>query len=332
MDTTSTPRTVSERNYVGLFWSIDQSWPHHFAGVFVLHDYPGSQHNPKTTGWGHGKFDQGAVNNGHYRLNTMLDIPGGEKDPKKALVLKQSKFGLGDRRSLDDLIQFSGIDLRHKKATDGRNRCGDLQWVPFTEHPKGVNFVSEFDEKSEAPLDLPYEKTSVWYDPKIDGIGAGMVERSAPEEEEEDPAEIERRIKEEEEAHKVHKEEAKKLASSNLHEDHAALAKALLAEEEGSPEHDVREVVSNAAAAAINAEKQEAAGVKIFPPLVQDTPNSIPRGRFFFNRIKMDKHGIEHLPIQVQLAVMMIVLGLCVSIIVSGGTKQRKGVKANKKR
>ena len=61
-------------------------------------------------------------------------MPGGEQDPEKALVLKRSKYGLGDRRSLgmaelmntltfvsqnthlnlfssdipDDLIQFSG--------------------------------------------------------------------------------------------------------------------------------------------------------------------------------------------------------------------------------
>ena len=113
-------------------------------------------------GWGHGKFDQKDLQNAHYRLNTVLDIPGGETNEEKALKLKRSKFGLGDRRSLDQLIHFSGIDLRHKKPTiDGKNRCGNLQFVPFTENPKGVNYIPQFDA-DENPLDLPYEKSSVW--------------------------------------------------------------------------------------------------------------------------------------------------------------------------
>ena len=68
--------------------------------VYVLHDYPGSQHNPKTSSWGRGKFGQADMKNSYYRLNTILDIPGGEKNADKALRLKRSKYGLGDRRSL----------------------------------------------------------------------------------------------------------------------------------------------------------------------------------------------------------------------------------------
>ena len=37
---------------------------------------------------------------GNARLKTMLDMPGGESDPEKALIMKRSKYGLGDRRTL----------------------------------------------------------------------------------------------------------------------------------------------------------------------------------------------------------------------------------------
>merc|ERR1719221_2163017 len=276
-----------EFNRAARFWThgYDVYTPHR---VYVLHDYPGSQHNPKTMGWGHGKFDSGAVRNGYFRLNTMLDVPGGETDPAKAREMKQSRYGLGDRRSLDDLIQFSGIDLRHKKPTvDGVNRCGNIQWVPFTEHPKGVNHIPKFDDQ-ERPLDLPYDKTSVWYDPAVDGAGAGLVDRPHSKEKEKDPAEAERRRAEEEAAHESHKKEAQELASGgSLADHHAKLARAI-AKEEDPGAH--REVVSGAAAAAAKAEREGRGEAAIFPPL-PPPDSAVPRGRFFFSRITMNKHG-----------------------------------------
>ena len=115
-----------EFNRAARFWThgYDIYTPHR---VYVLHDYPGSQHNPKvsvmesinlvhqiekiglsykftcafqTSGWGHGKFTAEEMAAGNARLKTMLDMPGGESDPEKALIMKRSKYGLGDRRSL----------------------------------------------------------------------------------------------------------------------------------------------------------------------------------------------------------------------------------------
>jgi len=164
-----------EFNRASRFWTYgyDIYTPHR---VYVLHDYPGSQHNPKTSSWGTGKFSQEDTRYAHYRLYTMLDIPGGEVDVEKARRLKRSKDGLGDRRSLDQLMQFIGIDLRNRKnAIDGFDRCGNLQWVPFVEHPRGVNYIPKFDDIDESPLDLPYDPTSVWYDPNDGGDANAAV-------------------------------------------------------------------------------------------------------------------------------------------------------------
>ena len=282
----------------------------------------------------------------HYRLNTVLDIPGGESDVDKALQLKRSMYGLGDRRTLDQLIQFSGIDLRHRKATiDGKNRCGNIQFVPFTEHPKGPNYIPNFDKDTEQPLDVPYEKSSVWYDPHVDGVGAGLVSRDVKVDKEENPDEADARRAEEEAAHDAHKKEAEQLAGGNLHEDHKALAAAIEAEEksagaaagvsgnglnDGKVEQH-REVISNAA---IAAQKMDKEGVHIFPPLLRGKlglSNGIPKGRFsFFSPRKLSKHGIEHLPTPVKLSVFMIVLGLCFFIIAAGGDKRKRRSKSRK--
>ena len=129
--------------------------------VFVLHDYHKSQSNPIMHTWHQNGKMHGSFADSNKRLRTMIELPNGESDPLKALRMQQSKFGLGDRRSIEQLIQFSGFDLRHEKITiDGKNRCGNIQWVPFVEHPKGVNHVPTFDE-AEDPLE-PYDETSVW--------------------------------------------------------------------------------------------------------------------------------------------------------------------------
>ncbi len=154
-----------EFNRAARFWTYgyDIYTPNH---VFVLHDYHGSQSNPVTRGWSSSKTLHGTFEDSNKRLRTMLDMPRGESDPDVALRMKKSKFGLGDRRTLDQLIQFSGFDLRNQRVSiDGINRCGNIQWVPFTEHPKGVNYIPQFDPDTEDPLDLPYDSTSVWYDP-----------------------------------------------------------------------------------------------------------------------------------------------------------------------
>lgn len=151
-----------EFNRAARFWTYgyDIYTPNH---VYVLHDYHGSQSNPVTRGWGANPNIHGSFHDSNKRLRTMLDMPHGESDKEKALRMKKSKYGLGDRRTLDQLIQFSGIDLRHEKVTiDGKNRCGNIRWVPFTEHPKGVNYIPKFDNETEDPLDS-YESTSVWY-------------------------------------------------------------------------------------------------------------------------------------------------------------------------
>ena len=118
--------------------------------VYILHDYHKSQSNPIQSSWHGGGKGYGSFNDSNIRLKTMIDLPGGETDPIKVLRLKQSKYGLGDRRSLDQLIQFSGIDLRNKKSSiDGKNRCGNIQWVSFVEHIKGVNYIPKFNETTE---------------------------------------------------------------------------------------------------------------------------------------------------------------------------------------
>lgn len=130
--------------------------------VYVLHNYNKNDYAPVGGGssWTH-HTDYTQIRNSHERLLTMIDVPGGVKDSGRALKLKQSKYGLGDRRTIDQLIEFSGIDLRNKKPNDGRNRCGNIQWVPFEEHPKGVNYIPSFDE-NEQPLDKP-DASSAWF-------------------------------------------------------------------------------------------------------------------------------------------------------------------------
>jgi hypothetical protein len=230
-----------------------------------------------------------------------------------------------------------------------------------------VNYIPKFDDE-ENPLDLPYDKTSVWYDPLVDGSGGNLVSRpeangkgkGAEEGNGSTPEKEQRRIEQEMAAHAAHKKEAEKLASSSLHEDHKALAVAMEKADEniaaaaaaaggGGGVHNSqllesgqhREVISNAAMVALKADQmlKDGAG-RIFPPLLRGKKLSsfgvggggIPKGRFFLPHVsETNKHGVEHLPVQVKLAVLVMVLGICVAIIASGGEKRKVRIKSNKR-
>ncbi|CAM9164113.1 unnamed protein product [Chrysoparadoxa australica] len=67
------------------------------------------------------------------RLWNLLEMPG--KGTKKEIKdIQSSPWGLGDKRSLDQLMEFSAIDLRKKEFTGPiGHRCGGIEWVPFKE-------------------------------------------------------------------------------------------------------------------------------------------------------------------------------------------------------
>lgn len=67
------------------------------------------------------------------RINLLLkgpDIPqSSDIHPYAEMIGTLSKYGLGMKRTLDQLIEFTGIDLRSNRVYS--DRCRSLEWVPF---------------------------------------------------------------------------------------------------------------------------------------------------------------------------------------------------------
>ena len=61
------------------------------------------------------------------RLYTLLGIPGGDGQDL-------GEYGMGDVRSYDAYIKFSGIDPKHHIKGEG-SCCGNLEWVPYENQP-----------------------------------------------------------------------------------------------------------------------------------------------------------------------------------------------------
>ena len=124
--------------------------------VLVTHDYHGHQSNPNVHTWGRKQNDAllrggdrdekdlssdmsifmdkilqispSVTPNGTDRLNVLMGIT---KNPSAFAKIAPSRYGLGDRRTLQDSIEFSGFDPVKRKMT--KNTCGNLAWVPFEE-------------------------------------------------------------------------------------------------------------------------------------------------------------------------------------------------------
>jgi len=66
------------------------------------------------------------------RIATLLGFPEGKGDNSAleyAEIAKLGKYGLGTKRTLDQLIAFTGIDTRRKLVFG--DRCTELHWVPY---------------------------------------------------------------------------------------------------------------------------------------------------------------------------------------------------------
>ena len=92
------------------------------------------------------------------RLKALMGLPDGPRNDTQTVLLRQSKYGLGDRRSLEQFIAFSGIDTVNRKIIE--NRCGNIEFVPFKEHPLGPDYIPKFDPVTELYADQ-------WYDGSI---------------------------------------------------------------------------------------------------------------------------------------------------------------------
>ena len=126
--------------------------------VLVTHDYHTHQGNPVVHTWGRHRGKEEAdggekekvfkfrediererskvQTKGTKRVNMMLGIGHSrwnEQEEAEIEQIRKSRFGIGNKRTLEQASKFSGIDLAGKKMVE--NKCGNLKWVPYTESP-----------------------------------------------------------------------------------------------------------------------------------------------------------------------------------------------------
>jgi hypothetical protein len=151
-----------EFNRAVRFWTYgyDIYTPHRIP---IAHDYWGSRNNTFAMGW-RNKDDESwnrILHESQKRLKTLVGLSGGDSDETNVLRLRKSKFGLGDRRTIKQYTEFSGIDVANRILLgDDKKRCGNLQWVPFLEHPNGADYIPRFHDTTLNPLD-DFGETSI---------------------------------------------------------------------------------------------------------------------------------------------------------------------------
>lgn len=101
------------------------------ARTLVAHDYKHTQGDPQHFKWngrGGPRIAQNKTilkmrDKANVRIWSLLGMPGG--DPHMDLGM----YGLGKKRTLQQLIEFTGIQLTNR--TVFANRCGNIDWVPW---------------------------------------------------------------------------------------------------------------------------------------------------------------------------------------------------------
>lgn len=97
---------------------------------YVFHDY-GKQEN------GHGDNEWFKHHRDRFRvmtierMKTALQMPGG--DESAAALANLGLYGVGKRRTVDQLQEFAHISLEHATGNQGSSeKCANLRWVPYS--------------------------------------------------------------------------------------------------------------------------------------------------------------------------------------------------------
>ena len=112
------------------------------------------------------------MSDAHSRLRSLLEIDQEKYSSKMntnstaslSLSTQYHRFGLGDRRTLSQLIEFSGVNTRERTGGKEAKYCGNLEYVPFLEHPLGADHIPPFDLNGR-PLEEP-DVGSIYYQHK----------------------------------------------------------------------------------------------------------------------------------------------------------------------
>ena len=79
-------------------------------------------------------FRRGLYDRGMSRIATLLGYTDGAKDVESIAML--TKYGLGTKRSLDELIRFTGVDTHTKSVFGDRYTPTPLHpYTPTSVHP-----------------------------------------------------------------------------------------------------------------------------------------------------------------------------------------------------
>jgi len=150
--------------------------------VYVFHDYHASQGDPKHSAWSSNQKMRGPappilsskddklLHKHHVmvkteaqawmRIRALINMPN-DYDHLQLDHLRKSKFGLGDRRSINQLMEFSGLNTTQMQEQVSPWKCANLELVRFQQHTAGEDYIPHFDEW-DRPVD-PYDEGSIYY-------------------------------------------------------------------------------------------------------------------------------------------------------------------------
>jgi len=124
---------------------------------YVYHDYS----HAKTDGRAH-TWSRKTIKASQERIMTLLEMNEGDKSAEAKAKL--GKYGLGPKRTIDQYINFTGVDIRNRKSF--ANSCGNVAWVPFQE--------KETDEAVQDNIRRGYlQNPNLWSNP--DSVNQGTL-------------------------------------------------------------------------------------------------------------------------------------------------------------
>jgi Glycosyltransferase (GlcNAc) len=141
----------------------------------VFHDYSFQKNLHGNNEWfkrQRDRFRQASL----MRVKTLLQLPGGETDINDQANL--GIYGLGKRRTLEQLNDFTGMRLSNGRGTEG-TKCTGHEWVPYDPKISPTENLFNNPDNLDPQPEYPLRTNLTFYVPPVASQNQAGISRQA---------------------------------------------------------------------------------------------------------------------------------------------------------
>lgn len=132
----------------------------------VFHDYEPNTDGHGKNEWMKPRFER-LRKQSLRRFQTVLQMKNGGEDETDKAQANLGLYGVGKRRTMNQMQQFFGIDLLKQRGNRKHNKCSDHLWVPYDTSISPVENLFNNPDNLDPQPEYPLRTKHIYYNQEV---------------------------------------------------------------------------------------------------------------------------------------------------------------------